>query len=459
MSRPDDGGPLESTGTWAGTGTRTRTSTVTRVVGTQRGPLANLAFTVRQLWRLVVRAVRTAWWRVRDTLTAAGWLVVASLVAGSAAGLLVGWALGWVLAVGSAVLLTLSVPFLLGGHDYAVRLRLDRDRVVAGHQVTGVVEVVNRSARTALPAMIDVPVGDGLVEAHVPVMAPGARHTEPLTIAAHRRGVIDVGPMTLARSDPIGVLRRELTWPDAQTIFVHPVTVGLPATSQGQVHDLEGLASTDVVAADLAFHAIREYVAGDSLRHVHWRSTAKTGHLMVREYEESRRSRLAVLLALALDDFTDDDELELAVSVAASLAAQGIRDGRDMFVATSEQAPRVSRTATVSIRTLPTVSARTLLDATCELVATVRSTRLEDVASLSAQSCPQMTVAFLVVGAQVELSRLAAAAMALPLGTTVVALRCELDGEPSVRTSRELTVVSVGALGDLGRLLARGVLR
>ena len=456
MDHEQTGGRLESTGTWAGT--RTRTATVTRVVSADRGRLATVRFVVRRVRLRSVALVRAGWLRVRDTLTAAGWLVVGATVFGLLAGPLAGWALGWVVAVGGAVLLVLAVPFLLGGHDFEVTLRLDKDRVVAGHQVHGEVLIVNRSHRSALPAVIDVPVGEGLVEAHVPLMAGGARHTEPLTVAAHSRGIIDVGPMTLARSDPIGVLRREVSWPDAQTIFVHPVTVGLPATSQGQIHDLEGLASTHVVAADLAFHAIREYVAGDSLRHVHWKSTAKVGRLMVREYEESRRSRLAVLLALAADDFTDDDELELAVSVAASLAAQGIRDGRDMVVATSEEAPRVSRAATVSIRTLPTVSARALLDATCELRRTARSTRVEDVASLAAQSSPQMTFAFLVVGAQVELSRLSSAAMALPLGTTVVAVRCEIDGEPSVRTSRELTVVSVGALGDLGRLLARGVL-
>ena len=44
--------------------------------------------------------------------------------------------------------------------------------------------------------------------------------------------------------------------------------------------------------------ALREYQPGDDLRHVHWKSTAKTGRLMVRQYEESRRSRMAVVLGL-----------------------------------------------------------------------------------------------------------------------------------------------------------------
>ncbi|MCL2423609.1 MAG: DUF58 domain-containing protein, partial [Micrococcales bacterium] len=330
--------------------------------------------------------------------------------------------------------------------------------VVVGMEVDGVVEVVNSSRRPALPAVIDVPVGEGLVEAHVPLMGPAGRYHEPLCIAALHRGIIDVGPMMLARSDPVGLLRREVTWPDRQTIFVHPVTVGLPATSVGEIHDLEGLPSETVVPADLAFHAIREYSPGDSLRHVHWKSTAKVGRLMVREYEESRRSRMAVLLGLAENDYFDDDELELAISVAASLAAQGIRDGRDMYVATSGEPPRLARAATVSIRSLPVLTARTLLDSTCELEASPRATRLEDLTTVAGQSAPGMTMAFLVTGSKPELTRLALACTGLPGGTRAVVIRCEVDGNPSVRQNRDTTVITVGALGDLGRLLARGAL-
>lgn len=455
--RRDDDWQLESTGTW--TGTRTRTATVTRVASTDRGALAGLRFRLARAALVGVRRSTRAWRAVREPLTATGWCVVGTVLVGAVLGPVVGWPLGWALLVGGGLLMAVSVPFLLGGHDYALRLVLERDRVVAGQPVDGHLEIVNRGRRPGLPAIVDVPVGEGLVEAHVPLLLPGARHVEKLYIGTQRRGVVDVGPMSLARSDPLGVLRRELRWPDRQTVFVHPVTTPLPAASQGEVHDLEGLPSTDVVAADLSFHAIREFVQGDSLRHVHWRSTAKAGRLMVREYEESRRSRLAVLLALTEADFVDDDELELAVSVAASLAAQGIRDGRDMDVAVGDEPPRVARGATVTLRALPVVSARTLLDATCELQRSARSTRIEDVASLAAQSSPLMTVAFLVVGSQVDVPRLAAAAHALPLGTQAVAVRCAIDGEPTVRRTSRVTVLTVGRLEDLGRMLARGALR
>ncbi|MFX4505177.1 DUF58 domain-containing protein, partial [Acinetobacter baumannii] len=80
----------------------------------------------------------------------------------------------------------------------------------------------------------------------------------------------------------MGLLRREHAFDDVHDLFVHPRTVALPSTSAGLVRDLEGNATRRLVDADMSFHAIREYVPGDSRRQVHWKSTAKTGRLMVR---------------------------------------------------------------------------------------------------------------------------------------------------------------------------------
>src|SRR5690606_23017649 len=126
--------------------------------------------------------------------------------------------------------------------------------------------------------------------------------------------------------------------------------------SAGLIRDLEGTPSTALVDADLSFHAVREYVVGDSQRHVHWKSTAKTGRLMVRQYEESRHARIAIILDLAADSYETDDEFETTVSAAASLALQGIRDGREVLFSVSNKIPEHSRVEVLSIRTLPTVT-------------------------------------------------------------------------------------------------------
>jgi uncharacterized protein (DUF58 family) len=396
------------------------------------------------------------------TVTAAGWLVVGALVAGLATGLAFGWVLGWVAAAAALVLLVASVPFLFGGHDYRVRLALDRERVVAGSEVEAVLHVRNAATRLSLPGVVDVPIGAGLVEAQVPLLRPDAVHDEQLTIAARRRGVIDVGPLSVTRGDPIGILRRTVTWPDVQTVHVHPVTAAIPSTSAGVIRDLEGLPTSDIVDADLAFHAIRGYQPGDSRRHVHWKSTAKTGALMVRQYEETRDARIAVLIGAAeTEEYATADEFELAVSVAASLGLQAMREGRELLVTTSAPAEvglLGARGGVVAVRSIPTRSVQAMLDGFAEVEPAEHASRLEDVARLTAQGGAQLSVVFVVTGSELGLDRLRAAANAFGEAVQTVVVRCEEHAEPALRRAGSLRVITVGALGDLGQLIARGAL-
>jgi uncharacterized protein (DUF58 family) len=379
------------------------------------------------------------------------------LVLGLVAGIGWGWVEGWVAAVMSFVLLLACVPFLLGRHDYAIRLELERDRVVAGSVVGGVLDVANRGERVGFPALIDIPVGDGLVEAHVPLLRAGADYRERLTISAARRGVITVGPMTIGRGDPLGILRREHVWDDVQTIYVHPVTVPIPSTSAGLLRDLEGTPTSTIVDSDLSFHAIRDYAPGDSRRHVHWKSTAKTGKLMVRQYEETRRSRIAVVLDLETARYGSEEEFELAVSAASSLGVQAVRDGRDVVVTASAVIPEYARGRVHSIRTLPTVTPKTFLDGMAGIESSEDVMGLEEVARLTVQAEPSLSLVFIVTGSEQQLARLRQAALAFPADVTVLALRCEPGAEPLVRQARELRVLDIGVLHDVSHLMSRGV--
>lgn len=446
--------------TAASTGTRTRASTVTRHTSTRTSVVADSVFWGRRTARrggIIVRAI-TSW--LRDTVNAAGWLLLLALAAGITLGVVGGLVEAWAIAGIAAALLVMCVPFLLGGHDYRIHLQLERDRVVAGSEVNGHLDITNRSKRVSLPGLVDIPVGDGLVEAHVPLLLAGAEHREQLTIAAKRRGVIDVGPMTIGRGDPVGILRRELTWPGIQRIYVHPLTVRIPSTSAGLIRDLEGMPTNDIVDADLSFHAIREYVAGDSPRHIHWRSTAKTGKIMVRQYEESRRSRIALLLGLNDgDEYADEDEFEMAVSAASSLGVQGVRDGRDVLITASAKIPEFSRTAVHSIQTIPTQDAKTMLDAMSGIETSDRAMRIEDVSKLTVTSFPELSIAFIVTGSVLPLQRLRAAAIAFSTQVKTVAVRCEPGAQPSFRSTRELSVMTIGALHDLQHMMARGAVQ
>lgn len=445
------------------TRTSARSGTVTRFTLTRTGVAASVFWGRRALRRVGTGLVTAGSW-LRTTVTPAGWLLAALAVAGILGGAVAGLVEGWVVAAVAVVLLLLSVPFLLGAHDYGVRLELAKDRVVAGSDVTGSLDIVNRSPRVALPGIVDIPVGSGLVEVHVPLLRGGAEHREHLAISARRRGIIEVGPMTIGRGDPVGILRREHAWPGMQHIYVHPVTVAIPSTSAGLVRDLEGAPTSDIVDADLSFHAIRQYVTGDSYRHVHWKSTAKTGQLMVRQYEESRHSRIAVILDLDIAGYAapagvEDDEFEMAVSAAASLGVQGVREGRDVLVSASADIPEFSRDHVRSIQTLSTLTAKSLLDGFAGVQSGEDAMPLDAVTRLTVQSFPELSIAFLVTGSQVDLARLRAAAVAFPAPVTVVAVRAEPGAEPTVRSARELTVLTIGALDDLKNLMARGAIR
>ncbi|UOE43960.1 DUF58 domain-containing protein [Agromyces larvae] len=445
------------TRTAAATGTVTRAGTVTRVSRVRRGPVANAVWRLRVWWLRTRVAVRTAAGWLRDTVSPAGAVLAFVAVAGVIGGAAYGWVEAWAAAAVAAILLVLCVPFLLGAHEYRLQLELDRDRVVAGSEVHGRLDLVNAGRRTALPGVVDIPVGGGLVEVHVPLLRGGAHHAHELAIAAERRGIIDVGPMTVSRGDPIGILRREQRWPDVQRVHVHPVTVRIPSLSAGLVRDLEGTPTGTLVDADLSFHAVREYVPGDSQRHVHWKATARTGKLMVRQYEESRHARIAVLLDVDRAEYADDDEFETAVSAAASIGVQAVREGREVSAGVGGPLPDFGGDV-LSLRTLPTLTPRAFLDAMSGVESGDRVTRVEQVATLAAQTYEHLSVVFLVTGSLLPLQRLRQAGITLPPGVGVIAVRCELGAEPSLRRTREVQVLTVGALGDLTRMLAKGVL-
>lgn len=447
----------EARGGRSATSTFTRGATVTRYATERSGLSAGVEAGRRTVGR-IASALRRAWRAVSETVNPAGWLLLAVTAVGLVLALRWGWAEAWLVAAASGLLLLLCSPFLLGRHAYAVSLTFERDRVVAGSEITAHLGVRNIGHRTALPALLDIPVGEGLVEAHVPLLRSGNEHAETLTISAARRGVITVGPMTIGRGDPLGILQRDHTWPEIQHLYVHPVTVALPGSSAGLLRDLEGATTKTIVDSDLAFHAIRDYVTGDSRRHVHWKSTAKTGKLMVRQYEETRRSRIAIVLDLEQAKYASEDEFEMAVSAAASLGLQAVRDGREMVITASAEIPRHARGRVHSIRTLPTINGITMLDGMSGVEWSEDVMTLDEVALMTSQEAQQLSLVFLVTGSQMSVADLRKAAVRFPADVLVIAVRCEPGAEPSLRTARELRVITLGMLHDLGHMMVRGAI-
>lgn len=452
--------PTESrlTRTSAATGTDGRTHvTSTAVTPPGRGrTLVRAAVWAATTWTAVASATSAAASWIARTVRPAGALVALAATVGLAAGIAFGWVEWMVAGAAALVLLAASVPFLFGARSYDVDLSLAHERIVAGGGVTGEIVVRNEGRRIALPGRLDIPVGAGLVEFGVPLLRPGHTVSQPLEIPGLRRGIVKVGPATTVRSDPVGMLRREHAFRDVHEVFVHPRTTSLPSTSAGLIRDLEGNPTRRLVDADMSFHAIREYAPGDSRRQVHWKSTAKTGRLMVRQYEESRRSRMAVVLAAAEQEYADADEFELAVSCAASLGLRAVRDARDVEIVTGSEIPKVVRGRLRAIRRIPSASPRPMLDGFSGVDLLESTMPVGEVCRLTAESGDRLSIAFVVVGSRVTLGRLQQAALVFPADTAVVAVICDERAHPRMQSLSGITVLTVGTLDDLSGLLLRG---
>jgi uncharacterized protein (DUF58 family) len=221
------------------------------------------------------------------------------------------------------------------------------------------------------------------------------------------------------------------------------------------VRDLEGQTTRDLTASDVAFHALREYQPGDDRRYIHWKSTAKQGVHMVREFEQTRRSHLLVALSLASADYEDDEQFELAVSVAGSLGVRALRDARTVSVVASGATPEFAKRKVLSVRRLSTLTSVRLLDDLARVERADSALSLVDLARVAADQVAGTSVAFLVFGSPPAPAQLRAASASFPAGVEVVAVVCDPGFPPALRRVAGLTVLTIGFLDDLQKALAR----
>lgn len=444
------------------TGTRGRTLGTTQLHDTGRTGFAGHGRAqtgrrrLKRWWRRNRRQFARIWRRISRTITPTGWFVLLMTLLAGVLGATLHWVEAWFVAVVGALLLIVGIPFLLGNRAYLIKIVVDRMRVVAGGAVNLSIEVENSSARPALPTTAEMPVGEALRRIPIPFIGPHGHTVVPAAVAASARGVIEVGPLTLSRRDPLGLLQRKVTWRDRHRIHVHPRTVFLPPGSAGLVRDLDGAASRRLTDSDLSFHAVREYVQGDAMRHVHWRSTAKTGTLMVRQYEESQTARSAILFDANRAEYASDEEFELGVSVAASVSMQAVREGRERFVA-SQWTPGRLRPSIDGLEELPSQTLSQLLDAWAELEVAEEAQAIERLARGLAESRRPLSIVVVVTGSVPDPTRLRRAAASFPEDVTVVAVRCEVLADPASQLLDVCTLFTVGELGDLAQLMLRGV--
>jgi uncharacterized protein (DUF58 family) len=414
----------------------TITQTGARLLDLTGDRIRPLAERSEPVWRPVLRTI--AW------VSALGWTVFALGLLAWFLASRYEWTELAMIAVACLVLFLACVALAVGHAKVEIRTDVDPTRVPVGDPATGRIEVRNLSGRGMLPLLVELPVGRSAARFTLPSLASGRSHEELFVVPTERRGVIQVGPATTVHGDPLGLVRRTMEWTEQTELFVHPLTTSLEPLGAGLLRDLEGQVTPDLSMSDLAFHALREYQPGDDRRYIHWRSTAKHGRLLVRQFLDTRRSHLAVVVDTSPEVYTGEDEaVELAISCAASLAVRSILDEQDTTVVCSDQ--RISRsTAPLTLDTF----AR----------AAVGPIDVFAAAGDASALAPDASVAILVTGSHRPFIQVQRALAQFEVEVIKVALVIDPDAQVGVRHAGGLTILTVRELADLRRVLFSGAL-
>lgn len=170
--------------------------------------------------------------------------------------------------------------------------------------------------------------------AFLPRVLPG--HTETVKSENHfvHRGVYPLGTLTLSTAFPFGMFTKERDVNLEGELVIWPRSdrpVRLPLSPGGTGHPRQVAATKAAVGSDGEYRSLREYRPGDDARDIHWRSTARRGQPVIKEYDRDAGEALW----LCLDTRTEAGKrAEDAIEAVASLAALAMAQGKRFAVAT-----------------------------------------------------------------------------------------------------------------------------
>ncbi|MCK2217264.1 DUF58 domain-containing protein [Actinomadura sp. ATCC 31491] len=268
--------------------------------------------------------------RWSGVLTPLGWGTLAGSIVLYAAGFALGYPEPVVLATGGLLALAAALAWTAPRPRLDVRREVTPLKVPRGEAAVAVLTVANLGRRglSGLRAQDRIGAAEHTVE--LPRLPRNGVRTVSYPLPTGVRGEIPVGPLVVVRADPFGLTRRVRPYGSPATLLVRPRTVPLPVPPSGRAHHLEGPTSDNAPSGTVTFHTLREYVVGDDLRHVHWRSSARTGTLMVRQLIDASLPTTTVVLD------TRGELSELAVDAAASVAVAAARAGFPVRVITGD---------------------------------------------------------------------------------------------------------------------------
>lgn len=238
------------------------------------------------------------------------------------------------------VLAVLIGAVLIGRYwarQMAQHLTLERERRYGWAQVGDVLEerftLRNRSSLPVLWAEVrDHSTLPGYTASRV-TGVDGNTTTHWITDGECRqRGVFTLGPVRVRTSDPFGFFHVDLEVGEETSFVVYPVIAALPPFEQllgsapGRVR---AIARSTEATPNVA--SVRQYVPGDTLRRIHWRTTARRDSLYVKDYDREPAGDIWIILDLQQAVQAGQGEHsteEYAITLAASLANAMLRQNR-----------------------------------------------------------------------------------------------------------------------------------
>jgi uncharacterized protein (DUF58 family) len=266
------------------------------------------------------------------TLTGVVLLWASCVVIALSTGFWLTWRLAYVAMVGAPVAYVWSRLNLAG-----LEVIPDRhgDRLQVGAQFEERITVRNRSWLPKIWLEIDDP-SEMPGHAARRVITLGARQSRTFRVRStiRRRGLYAVGPVQISTGDPFGLFRHTRAFGHAQNVLVYPRAAELPQFSAPPAN-LPGEGrfrrATHYVTPNAS--GVRPYEFGDSFNRIHWRSTARTGDLMVKIFELDPASDIWIVLDLERGVHVgegDDSTEEYAVRIAASVARHFLAANRSV---------------------------------------------------------------------------------------------------------------------------------
>jgi uncharacterized protein (DUF58 family) len=217
----------------------------------------------------------------------------------------------------------------LEGDDVWVRLELERRSIVP----TGPLTLVERIG--------------GLGEQRTRLHREGGRLHGEYVLERLARGRYEVDGAEVVFEDPFGLERVSVALHAPGAVVVYPRLVALDGLfSESGRHAQDGRRLLLRRPSGFDLHSVREYEQGESLRKVHWRSTARRGQLMVKELEDAPRDEVVVLLDCAPAGEVGappDSSFDAAVRAAGSILHAHARLGRRAVLALNRARPEVHR--------------------------------------------------------------------------------------------------------------------